>query len=803
MFKNFVKVPIYPNTKTPAISGWATNEYKNKKVQDGFNVAIITGKKNNIIVVDVDEPDNGLTEFKKYTDIHGEPQTVKQATPNGGHHYSFTYKHRDTNAQYLIDNCMKNKSKYREKGLDVRTNGGYILTSPSRIDNKEYKFIRGFEDTEMLEIPISLINFLLMGATAKTSNDNKAIKNQIVKNINTTNSNNVSYDVSDDEIKKYLELLPSSYLNNYNEWLICLTVFKNMNKFELFDEFSKKSPKYNYNNNVHIWNNNKGLININYLIRILKNEGHNIKYLHPYKTIEHITNKINCKSQIFNTSHIDDKNYTYDIFKKFDTHILKSSTGTGKTTITAQHISRYINDNNENLKIMTISPRITLCKQHIKSFSDANINLLSYDDKDINIYGSNLTICLKSLFKFSSVPKSYFNNYIIYIDEITSFLQSLTHNDTLDRNIKQIYKTLMMIIKNCHKIIVSDAIINDNTYNFLNCRPDDKQIYLINEFQKYTNIKAIRKRNENEFTDSLLNNCKNNKPFLYASDSNRTITNHFNLCVSHAKPEDKHKYVLITADTNFKLTDATEQFKNCFVFYSPKITYGVDFNIDEKQDVSIYVEGNSLLPDGNFQQATRTRKIKNLYWFSVDTEHEPDFNTIEEINLYYSEIENLNNGLNNVCLNLDINEDETILKNTFFKMFIYNEYIKDAYKTNICKHFEILLKINGFELKSEGVRTGLIIETQNEMQELTEEAKIELFNNFLLDEEREDEIYTNINNNITALSLENENNETLQKYQFEILDKFKINDSYNLKDSIKMIYIDMKIEQIEKKRVRG
>ena len=45
--------------------------------------------------------------------------------------------------------------------------------------------------------------------------------------------------------------------------------------------------------------------------------------------------------------------------------------------------------------------------------------------------------------------------------------------------------------------------LNDNTYNFLNCRPDDTKIYLINEFQKYTNIKAIRKRNENEFIDKL------------------------------------------------------------------------------------------------------------------------------------------------------------------------------------------------------------------------------------------------------------------------------------------------------------
>ena len=45
MFKSFVKIPVYPNTKTAAISGWTKNEYKNKQIYNGYNVAIITGKK--------------------------------------------------------------------------------------------------------------------------------------------------------------------------------------------------------------------------------------------------------------------------------------------------------------------------------------------------------------------------------------------------------------------------------------------------------------------------------------------------------------------------------------------------------------------------------------------------------------------------------------------------------------------------------------------------------------------------------------------------------------------------------------
>lgn len=44
----------------------------------------------------------------------------------------------------------------------------------------------------------------------------------------------------------------------------------------------------------------------------------------------------------------------------------------------------------------------------------------------------------------------------------------------------------MRIIRNCNKIIVSDATINNNTFNLLKNRPNDKNYLLI------TNIKNIR-----------------------------------------------------------------------------------------------------------------------------------------------------------------------------------------------------------------------------------------------------------------------------------------------------------------------
>jgi tRNA G26 N,N-dimethylase Trm1 len=84
---------------------------------------------------------------------------------------------------------------------------------------------------------------------------------------------------------------------------------------------------------------------------------------------------------------------------------------------------------------------------------------------------------------------------------------------------------------------------------------------------------------------------------------------------------------LIAGDTPFKLRDANEQFKNKFVFYNPKMTFGVDLTIDETQNVFIYMKGRSLEPSGIFQQATRCRNIQHLFFFAEVDQHDSSYLT--------------------------------------------------------------------------------------------------------------------------------------------------------------------------------
>jgi len=92
------------------------------------------------------------------------------------------------------------------------------------------------------------------------------------------------------------------------------------------------------------------------------------------------------------------------------------------------------------------------------------------------------------------------------LDEINSFIESVTHNKRLNKNIKIIYQILTRIINNCHKLIVCDALISDNVFNLLNVKTNGKTIYLTNNFKKYAGISAINLNDENEFFNKLFSN---------------------------------------------------------------------------------------------------------------------------------------------------------------------------------------------------------------------------------------------------------------------------------------------------------
>ena len=97
-------------------------------------------------------------------------------------------------------------------------------------------------------------------------------------------------------------------------------------------------------------------------------------------------------------------------------------------------------------------------------------------------------MCVNSLLKLMDKEQEYHEDKILYIDEISSFIENLTHSTILKDNIKIIHTVLMKMIKFCKKVIVSDHTIYNNTFDLLHKRT--KPIFIKNTYQKFKDFKS-------------------------------------------------------------------------------------------------------------------------------------------------------------------------------------------------------------------------------------------------------------------------------------------------------------------------
>jgi len=777
-------IKLNKNTKKP-IKGEHFKDTKDIKQIDinFYNIGLMAGV-NNLVMFDVDIKDGGLIEWNEYLKENFEPYTMKQQTPSGGYHYIFlhhdpTYTEEENQA---IDR-LENTSKYRKKGLDVRKNNGYIVFEPSTINNKPYKLLNDIQPQKM---PLKLVLWLL----EFESKEKEAINNNLVL-IEDVNELKVLLD-------KFNNVLSRQWFNITTAIKNLIHPYNNLDTDEIkliWKKWSKQQTGYNKENNVKIWDGITSNINMNFIISQYNKKQakeDQIELLESFKQLEPLKKPDDIPHLKMNNKYIFDEQYESDqfnkeIFNKYDTIIIKSTTGTGKTSNTARHVETYFKDNNE-YKFMSIVNLKTLSHQHIESFK--NINIMSYEDKTaLNKEDDNIVICLNSLMMYSKYDGDFFKNYIVYIDEITSLISSLTHNETLNKALKGVYIVLMKIIKNAHKVIVSDATINNNTFTFLEKRTN--KIYIENTYKKYENIPVYKMNNENEFLNIMKKHVKKNNYFLFGSDSVEISEKYYIDTI----PEDKKmNSILINSKNKFIITDASEQLKNKFVFYSPSITTGVDFSIDTPQDVFIYINGRSIDPAGSFQQLSRTRNIKNVYVYISEMESKPaKFNTLDEVKEHIKTISKTDNSnINKMCFSVDDENEYIFNENAYFNLFTFNEYIKDTYETNKKQHFYNILNDNGFNIELIGTVEKLNNKKKKEMKDKKIEVDEQNFETQIKQINTDEEDAKNEENvlKLTMKYLNIDNEEKAREYKDILIDKFKRDDYFNL---IKLLRPENKI----------
>ena len=539
MFETLQKITLIKNAKTP-VNKWSdkANHHTSIPNMNKYNVGILTGAINNIFVLDIDNKDDGLKTWNEYLATSGmNINTVCVKTPSGGFHYYFKYSTKDKKNNYLIERYLLNKTKYRGVGIDIRSNGGYVVGPPSQINGVGYEFVQSFDEVAVMEMPQNLIYWLMATYEPTVAQPSKVASHQVVakpakkqtvpKPVDDETKEPIKtkyvYDVTDAQIVEMLSELPKTYLDNYSNWLLITTVMKNLDKYDIWKTWSKQSKNYNYKNNKALWLSNKGGIDINFIVHVLSEAGIKMKKISKHKPYQPLTKDIKCKKVEMNEPFVYDVNcennqFKYKHFKRYDTCIIKSVTGTGKTTAVSKHMQQYMTKHLDK-KLLSITARQSLSAQHVLSFKD--IGMKSFLDKEVVLEDATaVTICINSLQKLKDIDIS---EYVVYIDEVASFLE-LSHNETLDSNLKSIYSLMVHFIKHAHKVIVSDALITDAVFQFLKNRDVDKMLYIENSFMKYEGVPATRLRNENVLNSMLLKKCDDKEPFLFGCDSCEVVT---------------------------------------------------------------------------------------------------------------------------------------------------------------------------------------------------------------------------------------------------------------------------------------
>jgi phage/plasmid-associated DNA primase len=415
-YKKECKCP--PDWQNSTLENYAYNKNHN-------SLGLLTGEKNGLIVIDIDNIEHWNSLLKEHN--KKDPDVVKVKSGKGYHLY-FKYTDKLKNIPNRT-NIIKDHPDYE---IDVRTNGGFIFVPPSSYLNTEfdkkitYEWIDSIFEYELSEMPNWLYDILIKNddiiikPKKETEKKKSNILDEIInEEIETKTSNiideeideenkHLKYDMTD--IKKMLELVPDVYAENYDNWRNIGFILFNTNKnyFLLWDEFSKRSDKYSYEECEKKWREfkthpTKKKLTLGTLIRICQTENLN-KYNEIFCNVANknliiskftdINLQLGQSIKINNTLTYTDINNPICLFKK-------ESHGTSQNYVETMKDTTCIKCKHpECFGCIYPDNHINLTKNDIKFIFNGDININIENENDLtnipsfNLFGNTIDILL-------------------------------------------------------------------------------------------------------------------------------------------------------------------------------------------------------------------------------------------------------------------------------------------------------------------------------------------------------------------------------------------------------------------------
>lgn len=824
-------------TKALKEFGSGVNSWKNKEPVNNDEIKLLiyqgivgfiikTGIKNNIVCIDWDykqriidiynavehriksgeiipDSDNDKKIYNNHIkSLSIKDELLKQSilyakTPSGGYHFIVEYEE---------DIYVKNNTGLLGN-IDIRTEGGCIFFG-IRNDGK-YEYIKG----DIKKTPKKIIRILQPLMREKE-------KCELLKNVpddiddkynNICNDTRClyKYDIKDSIFKCYIELLLDAepdYLDDWKDWFIFTIICKKLEFKDLWDCFSSQSNKYDRKNNRKFWNFinvNEYDVDINYIVSLLKSK-YKIKVpkiqiiYYPYNPI---TSYEGLDIENINTKYLD-----ADIYKT-NNHIMVINSGvcTAKTTslfnyainnkfpiISIVHLKNLGSNQQDNFN--------RKCKDKYKgNIADyERYKMIMYDDKkdlknltrtnSILTTINNLSKILKKAYENSINYRNPYdpdikwnvidniNKYVIFLDEGGRQIHNLHHSPTLGNVRIETIEVLKNIIENSKKVIASDGTIDDLTIDYFN-QFKHKPKYYINSHKSYDNpfrfYHSMGLSCHGVFENAMIQLLDAKKWFMITCNT-KVDAVYYKTFLLNTKKILLEDIVFYTADDgNNVVKNATEEWRNKVIIFSPSIVEGVDFVPEEPIEVFSIIQGcNTINAEQIKQQICRARKISIVHICVFRLENRLYYNNANEIhtalmsnvntfkkNMFYNE---LNNKLKETDILIEFNN----LKIDKFDANT-NKLLKEP--TDDCRRYAMSLHIDTTNKQNIQYTLRNILENIG----MYEEDNIEFIKkNAIMDKKKPND---------------NDNNEAVGMYVYQVLPKIEETDEYKVFEEKKIV----------------
>jgi cob(I)alamin adenosyltransferase len=677
-----------------------------------------------------------------------------------------TYKNDINLWKAIVDGCISKANGLRLPYFENKDKLNQINYYKPNFEKSTYELVKSKQD-HILLCCINTDFTINMPKLKIEINQTKIVKNinKIRKCIEGFKMNNeivyIDMDVNRQLIFELFEVLKIERLDDYNNWIQFVCFCRNYNLYNECIEISKKSHKFD-NDSLNIINQifNKTTIPEKYLslaslIKWSKEDNFNLCADICYKY------NIKFKLEINDLDEYLYKNIKYDIqennkyITKLDdiynniangirTILIHSPTGSGKTTAIEKIINHYIeniyNGTKDDISILSIVSRRSMCGTHLKCFK--NLNLKSYldDQKFTQKYISSIEH-LKSY--------NFYKYNIVILDEINSLISYL-YSNTLDGRRLQCFQNLCRILFNANLVLCCDSNITNMVYEFI-----EKQRNIFGNILKYRNIcknktgvnmviykcKSLNiERKIYSFCELMKNEVENNKSLLIFSDSKYITIMIKELLLKYNNNEDYYRLINKDYGTLEEIIDCNNQFINKCVIASPKIVYGVDITIPYENIYCIYKytnTSNSMSSMEYHQQYSRARNCKNviilnLNYFENNNKYIPFQKHIEEEDKLFNKMKEYQGFLcknykiiNDMCSDFDIYGQKINKQNIFANIHYYKSWYDKLFGINKMQLVKKLAEDAGYnifekELVLEEIPKGEIKNIKNMIKKYTD-----------------------------------------------------------------------------------